>query len=350
MKELIIHIGTHKTGTTSIQKFLNSRAKELKNLYGLLVLKIDQPNLLNDIMYADGSNVDSNSQLRNKLKNIIKIHPKIDRFILSSEALSGNPRDYYSNVYYSAEVLSNTVQDLFDNITIVLFVRRQDDFLQSWYTQLCHNNISVSLDDYIDLKKIDSLDWNQIINAYNQSFTNCVINVVPYDRNLFAKIELREVFLKVIGVDENLISHEKQYNIGFSSYSTEIAKRSYPYLTEEEQLSLRYILQEFGNKGISNEYNLIKPSLKEQIVEKFRHLNADLFKKYVKDKYELSNFSEPIFHSTHEKDSIRELIAALLVQNQKLQSRIIDLEEFKLRVYNMMPIRLLRKMRRLIKE
>ena len=125
-----LHIGTHKTGTTSLQKFLDSNQKILKK-FGILYpktgwyhysqhllafqLKGTTPNGVDTI--SDDIWMDLNKEIsKSKLKNIV----------ISSEIFAT----------LNKEQIDQLKKELSDyNVKIYLYLRRQDELFESIYNQ-----------------------------------------------------------------------------------------------------------------------------------------------------------------------------------------------------------------------
>lgn len=133
MSKLILHIGCHKTGTSSIQKnLLLNRTYLKKNNWNLLIKK----KLLRR-SYLLG-NANSYIRVKGEKQNIyIEID---DSFYLDCEKFNGNvliSSEEFSWLFNSEEikVLHEKLSNIFDNIQVVLYFRRQDMQLLSHYHQ-----------------------------------------------------------------------------------------------------------------------------------------------------------------------------------------------------------------------
>ena len=123
MKKLFVHIGVHKTGTTSLQRQL------LKHRYDLLKSNsfyIPTSGLLNSI--SSMREYDSNlvNRVKEELNNQILKFKSIPSFITSSEHLSGSAFTGYDNSDLMAKMLSDITSDLGCEIKIIIYIRRQD--------------------------------------------------------------------------------------------------------------------------------------------------------------------------------------------------------------------------------
>ncbi|MEO1032624.1 MAG: hypothetical protein AAFX55_14525 [Bacteroidota bacterium] len=107
-KDIFIHIGTHKTGTTSIQETL------MKNANALRKESVKFINLYNfegaeELKFLENADEELSQRLRLFFKS--RIEEDIQKYIVCCEYLSGNPKSLYSNVSQIAEVLYNSLDD-----------------------------------------------------------------------------------------------------------------------------------------------------------------------------------------------------------------------------------------------
>lgn len=149
--KLILHIGTEKTGTTTIQEFLDINREQLDR-QGIAFLR--SPGLTNHRKIAtyslDADHIDDHvielglqdEIKRKKWKEIFKnefeqeiknLPNRIHTVLISSEQL-------HSRLHKNSEVnnLFNLVKPLFDTIKIIVYLRRQDKVAVSLFSTACH--------------------------------------------------------------------------------------------------------------------------------------------------------------------------------------------------------------------
>ena len=138
-KKLFIHIGLHKTGTSSIQLFLHQNRESILSNHGIYYMPVpkddlapEQHRFLNRLMEKDESEFYAYF-----LKNI----DVSDKFIISSEC--------FVEKKIFCEKLS-TLKNLFHQINILVGLRRQDYWLESLYRfRVTYNNgkrLTISFD------------------------------------------------------------------------------------------------------------------------------------------------------------------------------------------------------------
>ncbi len=143
--KIYLHIGTEKTGTTSIQLFLSKNREELSNNKIMYSKVLGDPNnirlsiALQNIDKIDDSRIHSKIitkesivNFRDELSNDLseEIHrEKPDILIISSEYLSSrmdNPDEL--------ERLKAFLNQFSEDITVIVYLRRQDKFFESLYS------------------------------------------------------------------------------------------------------------------------------------------------------------------------------------------------------------------------
>jgi hypothetical protein len=183
MRTCFLHIGTHKTGTTSIQTALAQHAETLdKSGYiyprtGRSESSVAHHNIAfslfeRDRFQAKFGDVDELlMEMRSSSKNII----------ISSE-------EFVRVIHYNKAAF----QQFVDNIAvfchktiIILYVRRQTDFLKSNYFERLKSGFSLTFEDYVT-QRLDSdlsefpLDYARLISDVGQ-VTGTAIVVRSYD-------------------------------------------------------------------------------------------------------------------------------------------------------------------------
>ncbi|MGP8307240.1 hypothetical protein [Vibrio sp. YIC-376] len=180
MRKLILHIGTHKTGSTSIQNYLFHNQKELKQSGWRL---FDENRLepsasigsCNSWIKFNGSKESFDAKIDDLFFK--KIANTTGNVIASSEEMFW--------IFDEKEIsrLKNKLNSIFDEVTIVVYFRRQDKFLLSHYQQGFRTYKSTAarfygrtlsplpkLDDYMDkyLNYNDAFErWSKIFGKDN---------------------------------------------------------------------------------------------------------------------------------------------------------------------------------------
>ena len=189
--EIIIHIGRHKTGTTSIQHFLALNEDLLLNRYGIYYPDIGRDPLMkyHHPLFRDWAEnkINLDLQLINEIIENAK-RKSASRILLSSEILS---RDSITETKWLQ------LKEAFnEKITIIVYLRRQDKYLQSMYAEEILHGLIKSKSTIKDTKT--NLDYFQFLAPICRMFTKNRIIVKSFDRAI--KLGLYKDFVKNIGI------------------------------------------------------------------------------------------------------------------------------------------------------
>lgn len=193
MINLIIHIGTHKTGTTSIQKFLlTNESKLLKD--GILFPKEGRMDNSNHAPLAWELNsqlkIQKQNMLRNKWESLFNEieNNQCDKVVLSSEEFSLLGTS-------SIELLQERLTKKHIQCQIIIFLRTQYELLQSNYVELLKQGvIDINFASFITQSyfQIDSrftllqFDYQYMLQPWIKVFEKKNIQVINYSKYLDA--------------------------------------------------------------------------------------------------------------------------------------------------------------------
>lgn len=185
MKNIYLHLGMPKTGTTFLQ------ARCFPYLKGVRYRDQRIMDLLDRIIYTNPTFLDLKEikeQAESLLETIVE-----ESLLISHERLFGNMlMNYYDNLY-----LTNCLRALFPEAKIIIIIRRQDDLVESIYKQSLqscyHQRINRFLnyrnnrfEDARDQPALPNLDVKQLnlhtyIQAYVELFGRDSLIVMPYE-------------------------------------------------------------------------------------------------------------------------------------------------------------------------
>ena len=238
MIDIYIHIGTHKTGSTTIQQALNdtSCAGDVNWVYS----KVRRTT--RDMMIA----MQYDSILVKRLKAEIQRNMsyaksvKAKRLILSNEALSGLPHLGYINSNVVISMLRDATRQY--NTKILIFLRRQDSFVESMYTQMIHQGEFLDFEDFLNqFSSPDALDYRRMLDELSATFGEQNLIVKSYHES--SKIGLIDNFSEIIKSNLSIYSEKGYDNPSYSRHAVEIAKICNKNLDQEKKSQLRQALQ-----------------------------------------------------------------------------------------------------------
>ncbi|HEC1756696.1 TPA: hypothetical protein R1709_001524, partial [Campylobacter lari] len=211
-----IHIGTVKTGTTTIQNFLFKNGSILKNNYGfiypLTFLRNNHHWNIVDFVLNESQRLGKSeeySKLQTKLKNEIN-SSKCQKIIFSTEGIT---REFYNKKYI--KFFKSFLSELgINQFYIIVYFRETIDFISSFSSQ----NIKAGILHETDrLKPIEhklkfAFDYRWILENYSEIFGKQNIIVRLFDKREFYQQDLLKDFINAIGLewDEDFFIPERQ--------------------------------------------------------------------------------------------------------------------------------------------
>ncbi len=234
MKKCFIHIGTHKTGTTSIQSFLYKNSELLKQK------GIFYPSLVEESIDA-GHHTIAAKIAANKSLEVSQNCAKIRHFIGAIKTSSCHSAIVSSEIF--STINPELVKDVFAEFDcqIVCFLRRQDDYLESMYREIIKNSEFLGNDSkerFLNLvinekelilspyqnkfKAIIPFHYDKLLDNWASFFGRDKIHVYAYDKPN-TNIDSIEVFLEAINLSiSDFPEFEKKYYNHNSSFKPEI--------------------------------------------------------------------------------------------------------------------------------
>ena len=107
-KSIFIHIGTHKTGTSAVQKALLQYNTDLQK-EGVKYINLYSFEKAQQLMHLETYDKALEFQLKEFLSSYVE--PNISKYLICCEYLSGNPKKLYANSNIIANLLYNAVID-----------------------------------------------------------------------------------------------------------------------------------------------------------------------------------------------------------------------------------------------
>ncbi len=185
---LVIHIGTHKTGTSALQAFFGNRADEL-DTRGVHYLRSGRAagkahhELSWGIRERHGADVSAWDAVRAELKANAQATQ-----IISSEA-------FWFTDPAGVKAQLGEVKDL----RIVMYLRRQDKYLQSLYKQTVAGGRRISFQQWREKFHFRG-DYLSVVRQWADAFGKDALVIRPYERG-GKTIDVVADFLSFLGVD-----------------------------------------------------------------------------------------------------------------------------------------------------
>ena len=324
-KVLYLHIGTHKTGSTYIQNALNNNLRTLKKSR---IHYIQPFPLRRDIHLSNELNSNLVDSLQKRFDEIIN-NRKYDRYsalLASYEGFSGN----HLIGYYNSGVVSKTLEKALCNTEnkIIIYLRRQDLFVESLYTQLLHEGSTIKFDEYCNSLDKSYFNWYDLVKNYEASFGRENIICRIYDqKNFDHKYTLFDDFASLIDIRD--YKENESVNKGFSVGAAELAKKCNDYLNDNSSLKLRNYLQKHHSKNVFAPYNLFTFKRRMEFMQNYIDSNQLLKNEYFPGSSALFSPIKAAQQTRKKNSNLDNEMTAILVQwlinlseeNKKLQKK-----------------------------
>jgi len=225
VKHLVVHVGTHKTGTKSIQSFLDASQQSLRarncRFYlgtqgvrtchgelGLAALRADRDSFARH-RFPDARGADYAAHVRQHVRGFL------DRATERTVIFSNEDLCY---LRFPDEVA--TLHDILGRehrVSIVVFLRERRDFLRSYRQQVLsvpgrqlasdpRSAFYVEPDSWL-------ADYDSLVTAYVREFSPMHVEAVDYDAAVGADGSVIPAFMRAIGLPDVLPGEPARYFI-----------------------------------------------------------------------------------------------------------------------------------------
>ncbi len=336
--EIIIHIGSHKTGSTSIQKYLTYHQYDLNDVGVFCFDSQGQPR-----KRATGSQLvtvyEQDGEILKKinlkpLKHIKKLDTK-HRVILSAEGL------FWLDSPDHIEAFKSRLDNLCQQAKIIVYLRRQDLCAVSHKAQGC-KTLPASLTYGHDLTALPNLsnpnvkrffDYYSKISAWGDIFgdENLIIRVFEADK--LKDSDVVSDFLNCCNIPYQPPSESKKYNITLARdkqlFLHEV-RSFFPEPSQELKMLISEITRINRNENTENKERLLPSKEKAYLFyNEFRESNRLLNQRF-KISDEKSIFKEDFsFYPDQENNSLdrNELLRLFSTAFQKVASKVKEEQE-----------------------
>lgn len=289
-KTIYIHIGTHKTGTSSIQKTMSNN---------------DELLLANDYLYPRQSRVFQTGH-----HNLVYEYYSPSQFVSErgsmAEMLDEFEQSSASNLLLSSENFYWFEQDHIDAFIshlpkdaekrVVIYLRRQDEFLQSAIVQSFKTLLwKEPIDEWPTKYEQHGLrgDYAAILQLWANAVGANNVMVRPFERSQMAKGDLLYDFLKTVRLPEvhNRLHAHNAENISPGNITLAFIQAYYNNISSEEEdvawiayqkEFLRQLLQYSASQYPTQQrYNIIDANVHRQVMSKFAETNRLVAQRYL---------------------------------------------------------------------
>lgn len=195
--KVIIHIGSHKTGTSFLQQFLFENRYLLKShniLYPESILSGNNHGVFANL-FKQPDKEQCKHNLEKLQKEINKFKPNI--LLISSEC------------FLEGKAIASHFKALFqipyNEIKIVCYLRPQFDWFTSLYNEIIRDPFRRFTGNVKDSREFlcQSYDYTNLIAPWVQAYSNDSIHILPYSTTSFSNCSLKDDFcIKILKLNE----------------------------------------------------------------------------------------------------------------------------------------------------
>lgn len=287
--ELILHIGTHKTGTTALQASLHANESALKAAgyaYPLMPEKWPTANRERNAYWLNLAALQAIDFP--KVGNPGKIPPCLECFtqavatsaetiILSDERMwySGTTKKYW-------EAVRSIVEEVgIAKTTIVVYLRRQDLFIESLWAQYVKGRLSQDLDAYLAKRKTQKIcDYAAGVKRLQDVFGKENVVVRIYDKTQLVGGDTITDFFSVLGFETggDIIRLTKSKNDSLSPSVTvlKLALNKNPEYKNADSNYLRSVFLTVSRQDDVKRGSFLSPKQRKAFLATYESGNAQL--------------------------------------------------------------------------
>lgn len=301
MKTLYIHIGTSKTGTTTIQTYCGINREQLKSkgvLFPIMPYHYDRitenrnGHFLYAMIYENGvRNKEKEKQvLKQELDYIVDCFKDYDNVLLSEESIWWATATRRKGLW---KYLQEHSQQNHYQVKIIVYLRRQDQFMMSRYNQIIKTDTGGGTQRFYEYFKDMNgkykcvMNYRQRLDYMAKFFPKENIVVKRFDRSYFYNGDLNADFLHILGVeiDDTFAELSKDENLGISVQSGELKRvlNRLGTMTFAENQKLLQMLNECEALLPKREVSIMTTEHIEKFMKKFIDDNESIVVDYIGD-------------------------------------------------------------------
>ena len=312
MKKLYVHVGAHKSASTTLQRSIRFNKDFFLKEYGISFIggadlvgsdflehfkSLSRGEFLEDCSGYENSL----KRARESIESIVRKTPS-DEVLLSWEGVLGHSAlDIYGGIYTHANKVAESLSISTESFltSVLLIVRKQDEFIESCYLQQIKEGRLIEFDEFLSDIKETSLSWVSVAEEFGNKFEK--FSVIPFDlikaRGSKKFIELcllmltdREIFLDQIKIVDRA-------NASYSEYGVRLVLDVLPKISESNRDAVSKIFFSEFNSDKVEKASLFSDFSRRMILKALKADNEVLMKKYFKTIHELSPEEEKMLGS-----------------------------------------------------
>lgn len=303
MKTLYLHIGTPKTGTSALQYFCagNRKILEEKGIYypdlGFRFPDIGKHRNAHFLSYKEYINKkeklrdhEAEKKIREegiqKLEEAFQTH---DTILISDEHI-------WNEAEMTTEILPALYQHFMEQgvqIKIIVYLRRQDQVIQSFWAQKIKESSTITFESYMETEKYRRfrLDYATRIQEFEDIVGKDHLIVRCYEKQQYQGEQktIMSDFLDILGLEltEEYKNSEKVYNVSLEGIYLEVKRlfNSLPQFKKHKNYMVDLLKEQqaidYQNNALERKKIYFTPEAEKEFMQKFEEENLTVAKKYL---------------------------------------------------------------------
>jgi len=231
-KRLVLHVGVHKTATTVVQHLLWDNVAQLVHRRVLHIPRFDTAKSI-----GWGDLLLETPELFAEQVARFRADDRYDTLLLSHEDTLGAPFvPGRATTYPWARRNLTALRELGGPARVIVGLRPQDEFVESYYLQQINAGGSLSFEQWLADVDLDGLSWRPLVDALDDLYGPQNVVVLDFDVMRQGQDVYLQYFLDSVGVDLGLDPHyPKLRNRSVSERGLRIARSVNPLLSDAAQ-------------------------------------------------------------------------------------------------------------------
>lgn len=284
--KLILHVGTQKTGTTTIQGFLKNATNALQDA-GVHYLNTGRTNIAHNVMIPMIRKGRGPNLARRLIKEMGRHSDKTS--VISSEMFFRTDMADFFATHFPPELLAAT--------RVVVYLRRQDKYAEAmWKQRVKNGRYTGSPQAYVAAHK--SLDFLPILNHFTGVFGLQNMIVRPFERAHFPKGDVLQDFASHCQIPPELAA---SYDVPSSNatLSKEVSEELGRMNREKSGINTRQVIRTLSRlrpEGAIRSGDCFTLTERQDLMQRFATQNEALRAKYCPELphlFDLSDLDDP---------------------------------------------------------
>lgn len=249
-RTVVFHVGAHKTGTSLLQKYMRDNAALLRRHRMYYISR----GAMNDYVGWGDKLLTDPEPLARKIRTMLLI-PWFTTVIASHENTLGPPLRGHrgAHLYPRAPEIIRALGELLApyRARILLSIRPQDQFVESYYLQSIHQGRHKRFDEWYARLDLDALSWRPVVDTLCEVFGREQVDVIDF-RTIARSQEdyIGEFFRRIDPRHTFDIEYATVHNPSISDKGLQMALAANPHLRSgpERKLMRTFLQEHFSNQ------------------------------------------------------------------------------------------------------